>query len=200
MSTSSTWLSVAIWPSSINFLIRSPALTPIERPRSPTVTPSVMRTTRLEAFGVVISVLRCSLPGSARRFFGTRSPRISRSAARSVLPFLTTFFFLIAPRAPGLLAASWSGVSCGPPSGCAGCCCCGAKRPVSPGRALGAPAWVRVPGDAGRGGGAFGRRSILPRTFGPFCPSSRVGPVWEPRVRLIEPRSAPSAGRTRSVR
>ena len=77
---------------------------------------------------------------------------------------------------------------------------CGAKRPVSPGRALGAPAAVREPGDAGRGGGAFGRRSILPRTFGPFWPSSSVGPVCDPRVRLIEPRSAVSAGRTRSVR
>ena len=68
---------------------------------------------------MVISVLRCSLPGSARRFLGTRSPRISRSAAKSGAPFLTTRFFLIV-RAPGLAAPSpgggitpWSGCGAG---------------------------------------------------------------------------------------
>src|ERR1700730_722065 len=116
----------------------SPALTPMLRASSETVTPSVMRTTRLEALGVVISVLRCSLPGSARRFLGTRRPRISRSAVKSGAPFLTTRFFLIV-RAPGLAEASPGG-GIAPWSGGGGGAA-GAKREGCPGR-VGAPGLV----------------------------------------------------------
>ena len=54
---------VAIMPMSMSFLSTSPALTPIALARSPTVITSEMRMTRFEARGIVISVLRCSLPG-----------------------------------------------------------------------------------------------------------------------------------------
>ena len=150
--------------------MRSPALTPIERPRSPTVTPSVILTTRLDARGVVISVFRCSLPGSARRFFGTRSPRISRSARKSPPSFLTTFFFLSArPAAPGLFEGSGGG-----PSGCCGCGAPAWGRPAGcPGRPPGPI--VRPVGAAGFAGTTFARRSIFPRTLGPRCPSSKDG-------------------------
>src|SRR5579875_2779084 len=57
---------VAMVPMSMSFLSTSPALTPIALARSATVITSEMRTTRLEARGVVISVFFCSLPGSAR--------------------------------------------------------------------------------------------------------------------------------------
>ena len=125
-------MSVDITPRSISFLMISPALTPMLRASSATVTPSVIRTTRLEALGVVISVLRCSLPGIARRFLGTRSPRISRSAVKSVAPFLTTRFFLIV-RAPGLAAPSPGG-GITPWSGCGAGGAAGAKREGWPGR------------------------------------------------------------------
>ncbi len=66
---------VAIMPMSMSFLSTSPAFTPIALARSPTVIISEMRMTRLEARGTVISVLRCSLPGSALRFCGRLPPR-----------------------------------------------------------------------------------------------------------------------------
>ena len=169
----------------------SPALTPILRASSETVTPSVIRTTRLEALGVVISVLRCSLPGIARRFLGTRRPRISRSAVKSGAPFLTTRFFLIV-RAPGLAAASPGG-GIAPWSGCAASAA-GAKREGWPGRA-GAPG--RVTGADGRGAGLGS--SILPSTRGPRWPSSSDGAAaWAEPVRLMV--RPPICGRTSPMR
>src|SRR5271168_2750271 len=132
---------VDITPIVISLRINSPALTPMLRARSPTVTPSEIRTTRLEALGVVISVLRCSLPGNARRFLGKRAPRISRSASKSTPSFLTTRFFLIG-RAPGL-SDSVGGIA----GGIAG------AGPTTPGRAK-RGAGIGRPGGAGRTGGA----------------------------------------------
>ena len=127
---------------------------------------------------MVISVLRCSLPGIARRFLGTRRPRISRSAVKSGAPFLTTRFFLIV-RAPGLAEASPGG-GIAPWSGCGGGAA-GAKREGCPGRG-GAPGLVT--GADGRGAG-FGS-SILPSTRGPRWPSSSDGAAsWAEPVRLM---------------
>src|SRR5215472_15626377 len=155
----------------------SAAFTPMLRARSPTVTPSVIRTIRLEAFGVVISVLRCSLPGKARRFLGTRSPRISRSAATSGTPFLTTFFFLIA-RAPGLEASGGGAKASG-----IGATADGPRR-RSGGR--GVPPGRGPVGTVGREAGAGLRKSILPSTLGPRGPSSSDGAAACARlVRLI---------------
>ena len=162
-------VSVAIWPRSISLRMRSPALTPIERPKSPTVTPSVILTTRLDARGVVISVLRCSLPGSARRFLGTRSPRISRSARKSPPSFLTTFFFLSArPAAPGLTVEG----SGGGPSGCCGCCegAFACERPAGcPARA--GPV-VRPVGAAASRARPSPEDRFCRGPWGPRCPSS----------------------------
>src|SRR5262249_7512859 len=124
-----------------------------------TVTPSVIRTTRLDALGVVISVFFSSLPGSARRFLGTRKPRSSRSAVKSGVPFLTTRFFLMV-RAPGLEVVSPGGGTIPASGGAEGAA--GAGREYGPGRG-GAPG--RPVGADGRGPGLGS--SILPSTRGP---------------------------------
>src|SRR5207249_1988273 len=121
------------------------ALTPIAFATSATLTTSEIRITRFDARGTVISVLRCSLPGSARRFCGRLPPRMkSRSRVSSMSDFLMTFrpfFFFGAPSAG---AASVPGAA-------------------SPLRPAGAAA----------GGGVL-RRSILPSTLTPRI-SSKPG-------------------------
>ena len=74
----------------------SPALTPIALASSPTVMTSAMRTTRLLARGVVISVFFCSLPGSARFLRGSFARRRSCSVSswNSGLLMTLRFFFL----------------------------------------------------------------------------------------------------------
>ena len=80
-------------PMPINFLITSPALTPISRERSPTVITSEILMTRLLARGTVISVRRTSLPGMTRFLRGMpRPPRTSFSRDSSTSCFLTTRF------------------------------------------------------------------------------------------------------------
>src|SRR5439155_995526 len=64
---------VAIIPSPINFLMTSPAFTPISRARSPTLITSEILITLLLARGTVISVFRCSFPGRARFFLDWRA-------------------------------------------------------------------------------------------------------------------------------
>src|SRR5438093_295859 len=136
---------VAIMPMSSSFLRTSLALTPIAFATSATLTTSEIRITRFDARGTVISVLRCSLPGSARRFCGRLPPRMkSRSRVSSMSDFLMTFrpfFFFGAPSAG---AASVPGAA-------------------SPLRPAGAAA----------GGGVL-RRSILPSTLTPRI-SSKPG-------------------------
>ena len=90
---------VAIMPDSINFLTTSPAFTPIALASSPTEMTSEMRTMRLLALGMVISVCFCSLPGSARFLRGRRAWRFSRSLISANSGFWITrrFFFLPAP-------------------------------------------------------------------------------------------------------
>src|SRR5438034_805344 len=137
---------VAIIPMSSSFFSTSPALTPIAFASSATLTTSEMRMTRFDARGTVISVFRCSFPGSARRFCGRLPPRMkSRSMVSSMSDFLMTlrpFFFL---GAPSLGAASVPGAASAP-------------------RADGAPA-----------GAVALRRSIFPSTFTPRISSNPGG-------------------------
>ena len=102
---------VAIMPRPMSFLMTSPALTPMDRAMSPTVTTSAMRTTRLLALGTVISVLRCSLPGSARFFRSTRprGERNSRSLSSMTSCLRMTRFLPLPP----LPAFSWPSESAG---------------------------------------------------------------------------------------
>src|SRR5579875_870675 len=141
---------VAMVPMSMSFLSTSPALTPIALARSATVITSEMRTTRLEARGVVISVFFCSLPGSARRFCGRLPARAkSRSITSKRSLFLMTLRpFLRLPASPG---------------GCPG------TAPGSPAGAAGG----RQPDAAG--GATALRRSIFPSTFGPRISSNPGG-------------------------
>ena len=104
VSWSSVWLMVAMMPRSINFLMTSPDLTPRLRARSPTLTTSEIRTTRLLALGTVMAVWRCSLPGRMRFFFGLRGTCTSRSRNSAASALKMTFRFLPRLRPPGAAA------------------------------------------------------------------------------------------------
>src|SRR5262245_38927471 len=164
VSTSNIWLIVAIIPRSINFLMTSPALTPISRARSPTLTTSDILTTRLLALGTVISVLRCSTPGNARFFFGMRPERSSRSWTATAPCFLITRFLCLT-----VLGAFSSTSGASFPSSAR------SRRGASSRTALsGTNSWA-ANGTRGAGAGSTlspWRRSILPRTLAPRGASS----------------------------
>ena len=136
-------------------------LTPTALERSPTVIASEIFTTRLLAFGVVISVRCCSLPGSARFFRRSLPPgRRSRSSVSSMSVFLMTLRFFFLPRSTSLARP---GVS-------AGAGVPGRGRATPPGRS---PASARR--GSGRAGGAAFLRSMRPRTRTVCGASSRRG-------------------------
>jgi len=76
-----------------------------------------MRTTRLLALGVVISVFFCSRPGMALFFRGTRPSRASRSAISANSGFSITRRFFFFPGRAGFRRRDAGGISAGPAPG-----------------------------------------------------------------------------------